>query len=442
MIDSKIMLLGFGGVARSLFNLILKEGLFSIDKILVADRSRKALRAFESMGGKKENGFFLEMDSHVYTRILDLLEEGDYLMCLSEGNDSLILSKECAGRGIHFLCTTDDTFSDKPFTEPFRYRTHFYSLKDLMKKTAGKATSVLQFGSNPGLINLITKKALMEIVEGDEGDFVEKNRERLKDLVSRGEFARLASELKVTAFVEADLDTTESDYDEDDETAYSTWSIADFFEEMNDRSMQMLGSGVSLSEHLKRLNVSADQVFYYNKYDGTLVLDLPGKQVKTGSFSKELAFTGYVDAHEEIFSIHDYYTLRNEAGEIEYAPSVMFVYKPCDIAIRSIYHDLNRRSRLITKDRMTGGGETIGMCVEGENFRPIYVGIEVFYDKDSFETPTVLMVSASVFAAILYMEAHPKEGVVFPEYLDTDEVLESVRPWIPLVTHRMRGYNG
>ena len=414
MINAKIMVFGFGGVGKSLLNLILQEELFSIDDILIVDRSRKTFRYFEGKGGKIENFFLFEMDSHSYTEILDNLNRGDFLIYLAVGNDNLTLAKECAKRGIHFLCTTDDTFHDQPFNEPFRYRTHFYEYKELTEKTNGQATSILQFGSNPGLISVLTKKALIEIVENDDAPFVLENRDNLKKLIAADNYADLARQLQVTSFVETDLDTAKCDYSEYDDTAYSTWSVADFQGEMNDRTIQKLGSEETLSEHLKRIGVSADKIYYYNKADGTLVLDISGKYVKTGGYVKGRYVEGCVDAHEEVFSIHDYYTVRDDEGEITYAPTVMFVYHPCEIALSSVYHEDNIRARLITRDRMLSGGEIIGICVEGKNFNPIYVGTELYLDKNRDDTPTVLLVSASVFAAIKYMQNHPDKGVLFP----------------------------
>ncbi len=437
MDTSRIMLLGFGGVGRSLFKLLLEEKLFPIDNIMIADKTRKAFRYFEKNGGRKENFYLFQMDSKCYKEILDHLEAGDYFIYLAVGSDHLTLAKECAAREIHFLCTTDDTFYDQPFNEPFRYRKHFYEYKELMLATEGHATSVLQFGSNPGLVSLLTKRALKEIVETDETSFVSEHRERLRKMLEGGAYALLARELAVTAFIETDLDTTASDYEEHEDTAYSTWSVADFDAEMNDRTIQTVGSGTSLTEHLERVGVPADKVYYYNKQDGTLVLDIEGKYVKTGGYVKDQYMEGCVDAHEEVLSIHDYYTVRDSEGEILYAPSTMFVYRPCEIALRSMHHKENNFGKLITKDRMVSGGETIGICVEGRNFHPIYVGIERNYDSDREDTPTVLLVSASVLAAIRYMHDHPDEGVLLPEYLDADEILEHVSPWIPVIINRI-----
>ncbi len=283
----------------------------------------------------------------------------------------------------------------------------------------------------------------MDIVEKDEGDYVAGNRERLRCLAERGDFPLLAKELQVSAFIESDLDTTQTDIEEEENAVYNTWNVNDFHAEMNDRSIQKLGSIVTLEEHLKRLGVSPDHIYYYNRHDGTLVLDIAGKNLETRAYSEGGIFTGCVDSHEELFSIHDYYTIRGDRGEIDYAPSVIFVYRPCDLAIRSVLRadpDMFRKKQYrtvpITKDRMTSGTEEVGITVEGQNFRPVYVGVAPLFDPKSPETPSVLEVSAAIYAAMRYIANHPEEGILYPEYLDVNEILSYTDRFLP-VTSKM-----
>ena len=41
----------------------------------------------------------------------------------------------------------------------------------------------MQFGCNPGLISVLTKKALQDIVREDKGDFVSANRSDLQEML-------------------------------------------------------------------------------------------------------------------------------------------------------------------------------------------------------------------------------------------------------------------
>ncbi len=435
--SAKIMILGLGCVGRSLLNLLLGEKLFSPEDIMITDCSEDASDYFVSAGGKEENFINFEMNSTNYKRIFDFLNEGDFLLCLAERNDSLILAGECVSRGIHFVSASDDQFDDLYEIKPVMYRDHFLSYKELCKESKGKATGVLQFGMNPGLVSVFTKTALQNVVEMDEGEFVSCRRDYLKKLISEGKWSLLAKELKVSSFIESDFDYTESDIEEDPDTVYSTWNVSDFNEEMNDHAIIKVGTETPLSEVLKRIGLSADQVLYYSRPDGTLVLDEMGKNIRTPAYSLGKGFEGCVDAHEEVFSIHDYYTSRNEEGEIEYAPTVIFVYRPCDLALRSVFHDTNSKQKLITKDRMLSGGEAVGICVEGKNFSPVHVETALSYDGKIEDSPSILIVSASLFAAIRYAINHPNEGILFPEYTDPEEIISYVSKFMPVTVTRL-----
>ncbi len=437
-------ILGLGLVSRSLINLLLQNKVCAIDDIRAADMDDEAFSYYSSLGGKKENFLKLCIDSRNYRQIFTGMKKGDYLIRLADECDDKILLKECAERGIHYICTSDGVFPDTASDEAFLYRTHFYQYKELIERYRGCATSMLQFGMNPGLVSILTKKALTEIVENDDGDYVTQNRDKLKQLIQTGDFPLLAKELGVTAFVESDLDLTQTDIAEDKNTIYNTWNINDFIEEMNERSIVKVGSLGSLDEHLKRLGVLPDKLYYYNKHDGTLVFDAAGKEMPTRVYSCRKNFTGFLDAHEELFSIHDYYTIRDSEGEINYAPSVMFVYRPCELAVNSIHrmdagrHPVGKyQTMLITNDRMTRGTEAVGITVEGKNFTPVYIGIAPDYDKEGFETPTVLAVSVSVYAAMCYVSAHPNDGILYPEYPDANEILSYTEQFMPLITKRL-----
>lgn len=433
--NCKVMFLGLGVVGQSLMCLLLENNVFSIEDFYVLDLDEKAFEFYLSKGGRRDNCLSFEVDSSNYLMIFDKMSEGDFLLCMADGNDSLILAQECYKRGIHFVSASDDTFDDVEDNEPFRYRNHFKDYKALMKNSENGATSVLQFGVNPGLVSVFSKKALKDIVDNDKGNFVSAKRKQFAELIAAEDYPRLAKELKVRAFVESDLDTTESDIIEKNDTVYSTWNVPDFDGESNDRSIVKVGTIDSLTEILEKVGISIDNVYYYNKGDGTLVFDLSGKEIKTKSNSGENEFEGSLDAHEEVFSLYDYYSNREDEGEIEYAPSVLFVYRPCDLAINSVLHGSNDKYQLITKERMLSGGEAVGICVEGDAFTNRYVGTALYLDESRFETPSVFLVSVSVYAAIKYIIKHPLEGVLFPEYLPLEEILSYVSPYLPIISN-------
>lgn len=440
----KLVLLGLGLVGHSLIKILLESDLFLCDDIKVIDMSSEAFEYYNSFGGKKENFIQLKIERNNYHEIFSTMKSGDFLIRLANGIDDKVLLDECMKRDIHYICSSDDIFLDTPDIEPFLYRTHFYQYKELIKKSKGCATSIIQFGMNPGLISILTKKALIDIVENDDSKYVVKNRVQLKSFIDKRDFPGLARALQVTNIIEADWDATETDIKEDDDTVYNTWNLDDFYEEMYTRSIQKLGTLTSLTDHLKRFGILPEQIYYYNKNDGTLVLDVAGKNMMTEANIGDKIIKGCIDAHEELFSIHDYYTIRNDDGEIDYAPSVLFVYRPSDIALNSVYHkDIESyqmgkyKKEMITIDKMVSGTELVGVSVEGKNIHTFYVGVAPHFDKNSFETPTILAVSSSIYAAVAYIFNHSNDGILYPENLDVNEILSYTKKFLPIVSMKI-----
>ena len=115
----------------------------------------------------------------------------------------------------------------------------------------------------------------------------------------------------------------------------------------------------------------------------------------------------------------------------------MFVFRPCDLALRSVFHETNTKQQLITKDRILSGGEAVGICVEGKNFSPVHVEAALSYDEKIEDSPSVLLVSASLFAAIRYAMDHPNEGILFPEYTDPKEIVSYVSKFMNVAITRL-----
>lgn len=47
-------------------------------------------------------------------------------------------------------------------------------------------------------------------------------------------------------------------------------------------------------------------------------------------------------------------------------------------------------------------------------------------------------VAVSVFAALKYISKHPNEGILYPEQLDTEEVISYISPYLPVISWECR----
>ena len=419
----KLLLMGLGQVGTSLLNLLLKENEFKIDDIFILDKDESVFDKFIKFGGNRNNCIQLFITSSNYLSIFDNVQENDFVVDLVNGVDNLMLANECSKRNIHYLSTCDDCFDDK--FNCFTFQNHYDLYKALHEDSKNRATSLVEFGMNPGLVNVFTKKALVDIVETDDGEYVAKNRTHLQDLIAKDNFNLLAKELGVTKFVETDIDITKTNIKEDKNTVYSTWNVPDYDIEIHENSIIKLGTEEKLSDVLNTFNVSEDDIYYLNKNNGTLILDKNSLEMKSDTFSILGKFSGHIVSHEENFSLFDYYTIRDSEGNIDYAPTMYFLYKPCDLALNSVIgHEENNLMKLILKSDMINGGEAVGMVVFGKNFTPRYVGNYLDIKDSFFETPTILQVSIGCLSAIKYIKNHPRQGLLFPEHANVNEIIE------------------
>ncbi len=425
----KLLIMGLGQVGTSFLNLILKEKEFDISNIFILDKDKSVFSKFVDFGGNINNCIEMFIESSNYLELFNYINENDYILDLVNGVDNLILSTECLKRNIHYISTCDDCFDNK--FNCFTFQSHFDEYKKLLLNSSGKATCIAEFGMNPGMVNVFTKKALIDIVEYDLGSYVSKNRKFLKSLIVYNKFDYLAMVLGVRGFIETDVDITDTSIKEDDKTIYSTWNVPDYDIEIHERSIIKHGTINSLSELLNSLNKTSNDVFYYNKLNGTLILKDISLDIPIRTFSNIGKFNGYIVSHEENFSIYDYYSIRDIDGNIIYAPDIYFVYKPCDLSLDSVKKHLeNENVQLILKKDMISGGEAVGMVVYGDNFSPRYVGNYLDMKDTFFETPTILQVSIGCLSAIKYIKNHPNEGFLFPENTDCEEIISYALPYM------------
>ena len=461
--SKKLLILGLGLVGNSLLSLVLHERLFRMDNILAVDASEDAFGLFDELHGNPENRIFLHVDRSNYRTVFDRLVPGDVLAVLADGLESNALLRECLRRGIHFISSSDDSFADDPTPEyACPEQIHYDANRTLQADYRAAPTSILQFGCNPGLISVLSKKALRDIVLEDQGAYVSENRAALLELLDRGDYLGIAAKLQIRAMIETDLDTTDTSITEAPHTLYSTWNTRDFETEMNRRALLRVGTLDTPESILRRFRVCGDPVSVggkcgsvnqapvhsFHPADRTLILSHPGKHVRAEGFGPNGSFEGCVIPHEEIVSLYDYYSMRDSEGRLIYAPTVYFLYRPCPLAMRSLFHAQNNRRELITKDRMSSGGEVVGILLEGNRFRSRYVYTELTVDSLSAEfgkasipdvrsTPTVLQVSVSLLAAIRYVLQHPEEGILYPEDTPLGEMLSYAAWYLPVASRKV-----
>ena len=408
---------GLGEVGFSFLRKIKEEGMFDPALFYCVEPNIDRKELFLKEGGLEDHFYNDKITRENYLSYLSKLQEGDYLLDFAIDIKNLEILEYCLIHKIHYLFTADSSWDPDPdWISNHQHYLEYLKLKDKYKNF--KTTSIISFGMNPGMVSLFAKQCLIDIVEFDSSLYVLRNRKKLKKLLSNNQFGKVAKLLKVTHIQEIDNDDQQASIEFQKDIIYSTWNPSAFFCETISAPELALGTMKEYLGYEKIYDCDINDLFL-SIYTGAF--DCPEE-----SFSPQGFVTGHITTHEEIYTIRRYFTYGR------YKPSVYFVYSPCDFSMKSIEvnDDINiLKDHLITKDEISSGGESVGIIIQGKRFNTRYFG-NYLKTNDFDESATILQVSAGSFAALKYMMNHPNEGMLFPEELETKEVLEYAQKYL------------
>lgn len=271
---------------------------------------------------------------------------------------------------------------------------------------------------NPGMVSVFAKKCIEHIVNTEQNSFFQLNREKLQALIEKGKYGKVAKIIGVEFVVEVDNDDQTYTTIQDTGCIYSPWSPSAFLYESL--------SAPEISFGTREKFYQFEEVRDCDFHDFYVSLPYHGIDCRETVYSPQGEVEGSLITHEEVFSISKLFT----SGR--YKPTVYFVYSPCHIAEKSVQdnrENSNASYKLLERKDLVQGGESVGIILQGKSFKTAYFGNHL--DSSSIdETPTVLQVSASTYAAYRYICNHPNEGVLFPEDVDADEVLETASKYL------------
>jgi len=173
--------------------------------------------------------------------------------------------------------------------------------------------------------------------------------------------------------------------------------------------------------------------------DAAIYLNRRGCTTRVRSWTPlEGPYHGFLITHNEAISIADYLTLR-KGSKVAYRPTCHYAYHPCDDAVLSI-HEMNGKNGKIQtrvrvmKEEITDGMDELGVLLMG-NERGVYwygsrLSIKQARKLVPFNNATSLQVCIAVLAGMIWAIENPKRGIVEPEYMDPDRVMEIAAPYL------------
>lgn len=424
--NHKIVILGFGSVGQGVLPLLLRH-------IDIAPEQIKIISAEED--GREEADHYhvpftmVSITKDNYKEILAKnLSPGDFLLNASINVSSTRLIEFCHYHAVCYLDACIEPWAggyvdaSVPLSERSNYKLREEALS-LRQELGPGPTAVLSHGANPGLVSHWVKQALINIAH-DLGI--------MKDLPkTRQQWAQLAQSLNIKAIQCAERDTQVSSRPKQRNEFVNTWSVEGF-----------AGEGCQPSElgwgtHEQYFPIDGSHHGY--GCDAAIYLKRSGITTRVRGWTPlEGSYHGFLITHNESISIADYLTIK-ENGAVRYRPTVYYAYHPCDDAVLSI-HELNGRNfrlqsnlRLIMDDVYDGIDE-LGVLLMGHQKGAYWYGsvlsIQEARTLAPYNNATSLQVVAGVLAGLIWAIENPDAGIVEPDEMPFDRILEVANPYL------------
>ena len=436
---NKILMVGFGAVARCTLPILVKH--FNIDpkRITMMDfePNEAAIKPWIEQGMTFVNDRVTE--ENLGSLLGKYVSAGDLLIDLAWNIDCCEILQWCHDRGVLYVNTSVEVWdpyagaANKHPTERTLYWRHMNVRRMIAKWSEPGPTAVLEHGANPGLISHFTKHGLLEIAERAlaEKKFSGAQAEKISQHAKTREFNHLAHQLGVKVIHCSERDTQITDQPKAVHEFVNTWSVEGFREEGTTTAEMGWGT------HEKDL-----PPFAYQHPDGPknqICLARMGINTFVSSWvPPNHHIVGMVVRHGEAFTISDKLTVW-EGGKAIYRPTVHYAYCPCDCAIASLHelrgddYRLQPNIRIMT-DEITSGTDILGALLMGHPYQSWWCGTDLDIEESRRLVPhqnsTTMQVAISVVAACMWMVENPRKGVCVPDDLPHDYVLDISKPYL------------
>jgi homospermidine synthase len=443
--DGRILVLGFGGVARCTLPLLLKHLDVPRDRITVLDMAEA-----DEESAKPEYAGVHFVRTRITRRNLTselsrYVGAGDLLVDLAWNISCVELLEFCRSSGVLYVNTSVELWDPYAGAEsvPPTDRTLYVrqlEIRRLVESWGDNAgpTAVLDHGANPGLVSHFTKLGLRDLATALVKREADKSRRTALELaLADNAWNRLAALAGVKVIHISELDTQFARTARRAGEFLNTWSVEGFYEE----SIAPAEMGWGTHEHA----LPVDGHTHASGPRNQICLSRFGMNTFVRSRVPSGEITGMVIRHGEAFSISEYLSVHGEDGAVAYRPTVHYAYCPCEAALDSIA-ELRENGYpppsdwRILRDEIAGGKDELGVLLMGHDLKSWWTGTVLKIDEARKLVPgqnaTTLQVAASVVGAVLWMLRNPRQGVRLPDELPWDEVLDFARPYLGRVVSK------
>jgi homospermidine synthase len=427
-----MIMIGFGSIGVGTLPLIVKHINIHPSRIRVVAKDTQYLPAIQEFGVRYDE-VALTQTNYRDVLVTQLgLSSGDFLVNLSVDVASVALIRLCHDIGALYIDTCIEpwvgSYDDplKSLSERSNYALRGEARQEIPGLVGGP-TAVLAHGANPGLVNHFVKRALIELAALKFPS--------MPPPTTRDEWAALARDIGVKVVQISERDTQRPKVPKQRDEFVNTWSVDGFISEGIHQPSE-LGWGT----HERALPRGAEHHKFGNNC--AVYLNRPGGMVKVRGWTPlEGPYHGFLVTHNESISIADYFTVRDDEGKAVYRPTSYYCYHPCDSAVLSVHEIFGREKveqsvkRVLQPDEILDGVDELGVLLLGDfglDFTGYWHGSRLSNEGSKavkYNQATSLQVTATVLAGIIWAIENPKRGLVEPDELDYERVLEITDPY-------------
>jgi homospermidine synthase len=445
MQPSRVLVLGCGSVAQCVVPLLVRDLGFDPSRLTVVDFADNRSRIASTIA----LGVTYEIDRLTPDNLDEFLSSrvgsGDLLLDLAWNIDNPTILQWCRDHDVRYLNTSVevwDPYIDLERTHPLDrtlYVRHM-ELRRMMRAwpdNAG-ATAVLEHGANPGLVSHFAKQALLEIGAAMLRDGLAPDAAALQAALATASndgtgFNVLAMHTGTKVIHIAERDTQISNVPKEPDEFVNTWSVDGLYEE------GIAPAEMGWGTHEIRLPPNA----YVHTGEGPrhqICLAQPGIETWVRSWVPSGEIRGMVVRHGEALTMCEHLTVTDPVtGNAVYRPTVHYAYHPSDAAVNSVLElrmrgwKMQSRQRILN-DEIVSGRDELGVLLMGHPYKSWWTGSLLSIDEARAVAPhqsaTTLQVAASILAAVQWMIDNPNRGVVVPDDLPWQYVLDRARPYL------------
>lgn len=434
---NKVLVIGYGSVARCALPILLKHIEIPLKNITVIDfvDKRIALKPYIRRGLK----YFQEKVTPINMAQLlsKYVSAGGLVIDLAWNIDTADMISWCHENKVLYANTSVeewDPYSDIHKKTLFE-KSLYYKQMEIRRITStwrDGPTAVVDHGANPGLISHFTRQGLIDIAKKALRDKAvsKKDKKVLEDYIKERSFAHLAMKLGVKVIHISERDTQISNRPKKVNEFVGTWSIEGLREE--GISPVELGWGT----HEKTLPLRAIFPPYGPK--NQVFISQMGINTWARSWVPYQEIIGMIVRHAEAFSISDDLTVWRR-GMVVYRPTVYYAYMPCDDTIASLHELRCRNYELqpnlrIMSDEIVDGEDILGALIMGHRYNAWWTGSMLGIHESRRLLPnqnaTTMQVAIGIVSAIMWMIDNPSKSVCVPDDLPHDYILNIAKPYL------------